>query len=397
MTRDSHPLRNLADALSEDIAAAPAETLAHDAESDPGGDARLVKSFDRIAARAIARSRRRRIVARLGTLLHAWPLSVTWTSAMAGVAGICVVGIVGGMYFLHQDEVRPLARSSPVVLQPESAPKIADRMSSQHAPAPTSPTSYAENRTLASERDAQSDHAAVVQPAPAAAPSVATPAPPPPAPAVAAGVADQPKRVQTVEAPPAPAAPAFMARRPSLARPQARAEDQVAALVAAAEQKRLSPAPVSPASSLAPEPPKAARAPAAVAANQAASQPSFQWPARGRVIAGFGADVGGVPNNGIDLAVPAGTDIRAAEEGEVLYTGNEIKGLGNLVLLRHRDGFITAYAHAKSFAVKTGDNVRRGQVIAKSGQTGTVTAPQLHFEIRKESAPVDPAQYLPPG
>jgi murein DD-endopeptidase MepM/ murein hydrolase activator NlpD len=115
------------------------------------------------------------------------------------------------------------------------------------------------------------------------------------------------------------------------------------------------------------------------------------------VIAGFGADVGGAPNNGIDLAVPAGTDIRAAEEGVVLYTGNEIKGLGNLILVRHRDGFITAYAHAKSFAVKAGDSVSRGQVIAKSGQTGTVKAPQVHFEIRKESAPVDPAQYLPPG
>jgi murein DD-endopeptidase MepM/ murein hydrolase activator NlpD len=122
----------------------------------------------------------------------------------------------------------------------------------------------------------------------------------------------------------------------------------------------------------------------------------FQWPLRGRVIAGFGASVGGAANKGIDLAVAAGTDIRAAEDGVVLYAGNEIKDFGNLLLLRHRDGFLTAYAHAQSFAVKPGDSVRRGQVIAKSGQTGAVTSPQLHFEIRKDDAPVDPAQYLPP-
>jgi murein DD-endopeptidase MepM/ murein hydrolase activator NlpD len=114
------------------------------------------------------------------------------------------------------------------------------------------------------------------------------------------------------------------------------------------------------------------------------------------VIAGFGSPVGGAANQGINLAAPAGTDIRAAEDGVVIYAGNEIKTLGNLLLLRHRDGFLTAYAHAQSFAVKPGDMVRRGQVVAKSGQTGTAGTPQLHFEIRKDHAPVDPAQYLPP-
>jgi murein DD-endopeptidase MepM/ murein hydrolase activator NlpD len=315
---------------------------------------------------------------------------------MAGVASIFVVGFVGGMYF-HQQGYGPTAATPPQALQPELHPKLADRMGAEYSPAQTSPMSYAEKRTLGSERDAQSDHAAAVQPAPAAAPPVATPAPPPPAPAVAAGVADEPKRVRTVDVPPAPEAPARTARRAPPDRPQPRADDRVAALAKAAEQKRLNPAPVSQASSsLAPEPPQVAGAPA-LTASRADSPPVFQWPARGRVIAGFGADVGGVPNSGIDVAVPAGTDIRAAEDGVVLYTGNEIKGLGNLMLVRHRDGFITAYAHAKSFAVKAGDGVRRGQVIAKSGQTGTVKAPQLHFEIRKESAPVDPAQYLPPG
>src|SRR4029077_10456833 len=98
MTRNSDPLFNLADALSEDIVAAPADTLVHDAE---GARAGLVGSFDRIAGRAAAQSRRQRIVERLRALLHAWPVPIGWTSAMAGVAGIFVMGIVGGMYF-HQ-------------------------------------------------------------------------------------------------------------------------------------------------------------------------------------------------------------------------------------------------------------------------------------------------------
>src|SRR5262249_14906827 len=127
-----------------------------------------------------------------------------------------------------------------------------------------------------------------------------------------------------------------------------------------------------------------------------ATRPDFQWPLRGRVVAAFGSPAGGAPNQGIDLAVAAGTDIHAAEDGVVIYAADEITTLGNLLLLRHRDGFLTAYAHAQSFAVKPGDTVRRGQVIAKSGQSGEAARPQLHFEIRRGSTPVDPAQYLPP-
>jgi murein DD-endopeptidase MepM/ murein hydrolase activator NlpD len=123
--------------------------------------------------------------------------------------------------------------------------------------------------------------------------------------------------------------------------------------------------------------------------------PQFRWPVRGRVISGFGPIPNGQQNDGINLAVPEGTQVRAAEDGTVAYAGNELKGYGNLVLVRHADGFVTAYAHASELMVKRGDTVRRGQVIAKSGQTGTVTAPQLHFEIRKGSSPVDPTKYLP--
>jgi murein DD-endopeptidase MepM/ murein hydrolase activator NlpD len=123
--------------------------------------------------------------------------------------------------------------------------------------------------------------------------------------------------------------------------------------------------------------------------------PAFRWPVRGRVINNFGAKINGAANDGIDLAVPDGTPVRAADDGVVAYSGNELKGYGNLVLVRHANGFVTAYAHASELMVKRNDQVHKGQVIAKSGQTGTAANPQLHFEVRKNSAPVDPMQYLP--
>jgi murein DD-endopeptidase MepM/ murein hydrolase activator NlpD len=130
------------------------------------------------------------------------------------------------------------------------------------------------------------------------------------------------------------------------------------------------------------------------AAEPAGGLPSFRWPVRGRIIAGFGPKPNGLQNDGINLAVPEGTPVKAAEDGVVAYAGNELKGYGNLVLVRHGNGFVTAYANTSEILVKRGDAVKRGQVIAKSGQTGSVTSPQLHFEIRKGATPVDPAQYL---
>jgi murein DD-endopeptidase MepM/ murein hydrolase activator NlpD len=127
----------------------------------------------------------------------------------------------------------------------------------------------------------------------------------------------------------------------------------------------------------------------------AAGMPAFRWPVRGRVTTNFGAKTAGGASDGIDLAVPEGTAVRAADDGVVAYAGNELKGYGNLVLIRHANGFVTAYANASEINVKRNDQVHRGQVIAKSGQTGSAATPQLHFEIRKNSAPVDPMQYLP--
>src|ERR1700676_238635 len=122
--------------------------------------------------------------------------------------------------------------------------------------------------------------------------------------------------------------------------------------------------------------------------------PTFRWPVRGKVITSYGAKTNGKANDGINLAVPEGTPVKAAEDGVVAYSGNELKGYGNLVLVRHSNGYVTAYAHASELLVKRGQSVKRGDVIAHSGQTGNVTSPQLHFEIRKGATPVDPAQYL---
>ncbi|MGH6728432.1 MAG: peptidoglycan DD-metalloendopeptidase family protein [Pseudolabrys sp.] len=129
-------------------------------------------------------------------------------------------------------------------------------------------------------------------------------------------------------------------------------------------------------------------------AEAAGSIPSFRWPVKGRIIAGFGPRPNGAQNDGINLAVPEGTPIKAADDGVVAYAGNELKGYGNLVLIRHPNGYVSAYANASELLVKRGDTIKRGQVIAHAGQTGNVTSPQLHFEIRKGSTPVDPIKFL---
>ena len=138
----------------------------------------------------------------------------------------------------------------------------------------------------------------------------------------------------------------------------------------------------------------AAEAPAIKPSEATGALPTFRWPVRGKVITTYGAKTNGKSNDGINLAVPEGTPVKAAEDGVVAYSGNELKGYGNLVLVRHSNGYVTAYAHASELMVKRGDTIKRGQIIAKSGQSGEVGSPQLHFEIRKGSSPVDPLQFL---
>ncbi|GAB3131299.1 peptidoglycan DD-metalloendopeptidase family protein [Novispirillum itersonii] len=120
----------------------------------------------------------------------------------------------------------------------------------------------------------------------------------------------------------------------------------------------------------------------------------FAWPIKGKVLTGFGVDAAGLRNDGINIQASPGSSVRAAENGVVVYAGNELKGFGNLLLIKHADGWMTAYAHNAELAVLRGDIVKKGQVIAKAGATGSVTSPQVHFEVRKDGAAVDPTQYM---
>jgi murein DD-endopeptidase MepM/ murein hydrolase activator NlpD len=120
----------------------------------------------------------------------------------------------------------------------------------------------------------------------------------------------------------------------------------------------------------------------------------LRWPVHGRILTGFGQRNDGTHNDGINLSVPQGTAVHVAESGTVAYAGSELKGYGNLILVRHDNGWVTAYAHNEQLMVKRGDKVQRGQVIAKAGRTGSVDQPQLHFELRQGSKPVDPVPFL---
>ena len=120
----------------------------------------------------------------------------------------------------------------------------------------------------------------------------------------------------------------------------------------------------------------------------------FAWPLRGRIISGFGPAGQGLHNDGINIAAPAGTQVRAADNGVVAYAGNELKGFGNLLLIKHADGLTTAYAHSARLLVHRGDEVKQGQVIAVVGRTGNVDSAQLHFEVRKGTQAIDPMEYL---
>ena len=143
----------------------------------------------------------------------------------------------------------------------------------------------------------------------------------------------------------------------------------------------VSPAPDQPMAPL-PEPPHTGR--------------GFAWPVRGPVLAGYGPGANGTQNDGINIAARAGTPVLAANDGVVAYAGNELRGFGNLILLKHADGWTTAYAHCETITVKRGDRVKRGQTIARVGATGAVAEPQLHFELRRGTRALDPQSYLPP-
>jgi murein DD-endopeptidase MepM/ murein hydrolase activator NlpD len=120
----------------------------------------------------------------------------------------------------------------------------------------------------------------------------------------------------------------------------------------------------------------------------------FLKPVEGRVISGYGPKKDGLHNDGINIAAARGTPVKAAENGVVVYVGNELKGSGNLILVRHADRYMSAYAHLDQFLIKRGQTVQRGQSIGTVGSTGAVSAPQLHFEIRRGTEAINPQGYL---
>lgn len=198
--------------------------------------------------------------------------------------------------------------------------------------------------------------------------------------------------------PPGPPPPAPSQAQPAAAPPVAAAPVAAAPVAAAAVAAVTASAPAAtpstrPAASRSAETP---RAPAREAAAPARTLPPgrFVWPVRGRVVSGFGDKGGGLVNDGLNIAAPQGTPVRAAAQGTVIYAGNGVRGFGNLVLIRHEGGWVTAYGHNERILVRQGQVVRTGEEIARVGSTGSVATPQLHFQVRRGGRPVDPAAHL---
>jgi murein DD-endopeptidase MepM/ murein hydrolase activator NlpD len=177
--------------------------------------------------------------------------------------------------------------------------------------------------------------------------------------------------------------------------PADNAEDEAPPAAAAGKMS-----PPEPESAPATQAPAAAAAPSAAVASlveshRAPTAPLFTWPVSGRIISTFGPAAGGTHNDGINIAAPEGTTVAAAEGGTIAYAGNELRGFGNLLLIKHDGGWVTAYAHNQVLLVKKGDHVRRGQAIARVGSTGGVNGAQLHFELRNGTKAIDPLDHLP--
>lgn len=219
--------------------------------------------------------------------------------------------------------------------------------------------------------ESPSQTATVLAPVPGAKPSAA--------PEVAAGApAYQPGQAPTSLRPPG--------QKPAVPEPAAAPR-----VVEAAPVPPPPPAPAQEVAAAPPPPPKAAE--------QATPQRAtgrLLWPVKGKVISTFGPKPDGLHNDGLNIAASKGTTVVAADNGVVAYAGNELRGFGNLLLVKHSDGFITAYAHLDRIDVDRGVAVKRGQAIGTVGQTGSVTSPQLHFELRKGSQAVDPRDRMEP-
>lgn len=170
--------------------------------------------------------------------------------------------------------------------------------------------------------------------------------------------------------------------------------DSASRTVASAPAAARKPAAATASSSTAKSAPAAAQKPVPA---PAAFAGSFSWPLNGRILSRFGPKQGGLHNDGINIAATPGATVRAAASGVVAYSGDGLKGFGWLILIKHGDGWVTAYAHNEAVLVQRGDTVRAGEPIARAGSTGSVDRPQLHFEIRQGRRAVDPLKHLPPS
>jgi murein DD-endopeptidase MepM/ murein hydrolase activator NlpD len=216
--------------------------------------------------------------------------------------------------------------------------------------------------------------------------------------------------------PPLAAAPPLVAALPPAQQPEVQQPTTRSPLpaVAAPNSPSVVPEPIAPPAALHPaEPAPGALSPPAVsvaptarevpenpdsssaALPPAAGSGAFLWPVRGHILATYGTKSDGAHNDGINIAAPRGTAVQAVDAGVVAYTGNELRGYGNLVLVKHANGWISAYAHCDAILVKRGEKVERGQVIARVGSTGNVSEPQLHFELRRGQHAVDPREFMP--
>jgi murein DD-endopeptidase MepM/ murein hydrolase activator NlpD len=212
----------------------------------------------------------------------------------------------------------------------------------------------------------------------------------------------EPARAIPLDRPPPPAAkpepatPTKLAALPPAEKhalpPPPTEENALAPPPAAKSKAAVAPAPARDKPVAAPPPTKHDGKPAAAPAHGG----NFLWPVRGHVLESFGSGPGGTHNDGINIAAPRGAAVEAADGGVVAYAGNELRGYGNLILVKHPNGWITAYAHCDMMLVKPGQKVAKGQVIARVGATGNVGEPQLHFELRRGNKPVDPREYLAP-
>jgi murein DD-endopeptidase MepM/ murein hydrolase activator NlpD len=217
------------------------------------------------------------------------------------------------------------------------------------------------------------------------APTVIAPTPPAATPPKPASPAPAPATTKAAPLPPTPTAPVTSAETEAA---PAQAKTQTAT---APTTKAKTPEQIEAETEAAVEAAEAAKSSGPAAGT---GKGPFVWPVQGKVIDSFGSSKDGMKNDGINIAAPNGAPVVAAADGTVAYAGNELRGFGNMILLRHDGGYVTAYAHNASLLVKKGDKVKRGQTIARVGQTGAVFGPQLHFEIRKGTQPVDPMSFL---